>query len=346
MIRAAIVILNWNGKHFLEEFLPSVIKYSDFEGVKIFIADNASSDDSISYVRNNAPTAGIIQLDRNYGFADGYNRALNQVKSEYYILLNSDVQVTEGWLVPLLKMMDSDSLVGACMPKMRAYKQRDFFEYAGAAGGFIDKFGYAFCRGRIFDSIESDYGQYDVKSEIFWASGACLMVKASLFKSAGGLDSRFYAHMEEIDLCWRIKNRGYKIMFVPESVIFHVGGGTLPHGDSRKTYLNFRNNLYLLNKNLPPDTMMKVLIIRLLMDLLSAFRFLMKGSFSDFFAVIRAHFDFHMNRKYCTVFRRDEQQFITSYKHREIYPGSIVYDYFIRKKYTFKSLKWIIKGNQ
>jgi GT2 family glycosyltransferase len=346
MIRVAIVILNWNGKQFLEEFLPSVIKYSNIEGAKVIIADNASSDNSVGFIRENAPSVEIIRLDKNYGFAEGYNRALDQIESEYFVLLNSDVKVTEGWLNPLLGMMDSDSLVGACMPKIKSYSQPDFFEYAGAAGGFIDKYGYTFCQGRIFDSIENDFGQYDASREIFWASGACLMVRASLFKITGGLDSRFFAHMEEIDLCWRFKNRGYKIMYVSTSIVFHVGGGTLPRSNPQKTYLNFRNNLYLLSKNLPHEKLVNILIIRFLMDLLSELRFLFRGAFRDFFAIIQAHFTFFMNRKYCTVFRKNEQQFMTSHTHKQIYPGSIVYDYFIRKKYTFKSLKWIIKENQ
>jgi GT2 family glycosyltransferase len=341
MYKIAIVILNWNGKHFLEEFLPVVVEQSSLEGVKVIVADNASSDESVSYIKNNFPAVGINLLDRNYGFAEGYNRALNLIEAEYFILLNSDVRVTEGWLNPLLLTMESDNDVAACMPKIRAYHQPELFEYAGAAGGFIDKYGYPFCQGRIFDCLEKDFGQYDLSREIFWATGACLMVRGPLFKIMGGFDSRFFAHMEEIDLCWRLKNRGYKIMIAPESIVYHVGGGTLPQSNPRKTYLNFRNNLFLLYRNLPPETLGRIIFIRVLMDFLSAFRFLMKGSFRDILAIIKAHFNFYGNIDYCRDFRREERRFITYNSHRQIYSKSIVIEYFARKKCTFKSLKWM-----
>ena len=236
--------------------------------------------------------------------------------------------------------MESDTLVAACMPTIRSYHHPDFFEYAGAAGGFIDKFGYPFCQGRIFDSIENDFGQYNSEREIFWATGACLMVRGALFKIIGGFDSRFFAHMEEIDLCWRLKNRGYKIMISPGSIVYHVGGGTLPQGNPHKTYLNFRNNLFLLYKNLSPVNLRRIIITRLMMDYLSAGLFLTKGSFRDILAILKAHVDFFRYINYCRIFRREERKFITAFNHRQIYRKSIVMDYFIRKKYTFKSLNW------
>ena len=340
MIRIAVVLLNWNGKHLLEEFLPYVIKHSDMAGVSIFVADNGSADDSVSFIENKFPTVKTILLDRNYGFAEGYNRALNQIEAEYFVLLNTDVKVSERWLNPLLNILDSDHLVAACMPKIRSFHQPDFFEYAGAAGGFIDKYGYPFCQGRIFDSLESDFGQYDSPKEIFWATGACLMVRASLFRILGGFEPGFFAHMEEIDLCWRLKNRGYKIMISPESIVYHVGGGTLPQSNPHKTYLNFRNNLFMVYRNLPSKKLVSVLIIRILMDFLSVFRFLMKGSFRDIIAIFKAHLDFYKGLKYCRDFRRNERKFITGYFHRQIYYKSIVMEYFLRRKYTFKSLKW------
>ena len=341
MHKIAIVILNWNGKDFLEKYLPGVIKFSMMEGVKVVVADNGSTDESLSYLSGNHPTVEIIQFDRNYGFALGYNLALSRIQAEYFILLNSDVEVSDGWLRPLLETMDADPLVAVCMPKIKDIQKPDFFEYAGAAGGFIDKYGYAFCQGRIFDSLEHDYNQYNKEREIFWATGACLMVRGPLYKIAGGFDPAFFAHMEEIDLCWRFKNRGYKIMYNPDSVVYHVGGGTLPQGNPFKTYLNFRNNLFVLLKNLPPEKTSRILLIRILMDYLSAVRFLLQGSFRDISAIIKAHFAFYKGIKYCREFRNKEVKFITSYSHREIYDGSIVFQYFAKKKYTFISLKWL-----
>ncbi|MDR1129512.1 MAG: glycosyltransferase family 2 protein, partial [Prevotellaceae bacterium] len=249
--KTAIVILNWNGKHFLEKFLGKVfdsISDSDMQNTKIIVADNASTDDSVEWVNAACPRAELILLDKNYGFADGYNKALKQVDAEYYVLLNSDIEVTDGWLSPLTEYMDSNPTVAACAPKLRAFNNPEFFEYAGAGGGFIDKYGYIFCRGRILDSIEKDNGQYDNVMHVFWATGAALMVRAALFHRAGGLDGEFFAHMEEIDLCWRLQLMGYKISNVPESVVYHVGGGALPNNSPRKLYLNYRNNLMMMAK--------------------------------------------------------------------------------------------------
>ncbi len=341
MTKVAIVILNWNGKKFLEMFLPSVVDHSSMSEVKIIVADNGSTDESVTWIYKNLPSVEVILLHKNYGFAEGYNLALSSIESEFFILLNSDVKVTEGWLQPLIQMMESDTLIAVCMPKIKSYHHSVFFEYAGAAGGFIDKYGYPFCQGRIFDSIENDFGQYDSAREIFWASGACFMVRGPLFKLTGGLDPMFFAHMEEIDLCWRLKNRGYKIMISPKSEVYHIGGGTLPQGNPRKTFLNFRNNLFLLYKNLPPEDLLKILTVRILFDFLSIIRFLLKGSLRDIFAILKAHYAFFRQRKYYNDFRKIEQKFIISYSHRQILKTSIVFEYFLRKKYTFKSLKWI-----
>ncbi len=338
--KVAIVILNWNGKAFLERFVPHLIKNTKGVGIDFYIADNASGDGSMEFVRENFPLVKMIQFDRNWGFAEGYNRALSRITAEYFILLNSDVMVSPGWLDPLNRMMDSDPLIAACMPKIRAFDMPDFFEYAGAAGGYIDKNGFPFCRGRIFDSLETDYGQYDAPASIFWASGACLMIRSPLFKLIGGLDPHFFAHFEEIDLCWRLKNRGYKIMAVPESVVFHVGGGALPKTNSMKTFLNFRNSLLTLYKNLPEEILFRTIMRRLILDGFSVMRFLAQFKFRDVIAIIKAHFYFYRSYKGYKSFRRNELKFITRREHEEIYPGSIVKDYFLRKKYTFNSLNY------
>jgi len=260
----AVVILNWNGKKFLEKFLPSVVSNSG--DAEIIMADNNSSDDSISFMAINYPNIRIIKNSENGGFAKGYNDALKQIKSDYYILLNSDIEVTPNWIDPLFDLMENDSMIAACQPKLRSYYQQDEFEYAGAAGGFIDKWGYPFCRGRIFGHLEKDEAQYENVEEVFWATGAAMFVRAKYFWEVGGLDEDFFAHMEEIDLCWRLKNKGYKIMVHPQSVVFHVGGGTLPKNSPTKTYLNFRNNFYLLYKNLPKKRFKRVFIFRLIWD--------------------------------------------------------------------------------
>ncbi|MDF1675256.1 MAG: glycosyltransferase family 2 protein, partial [Vicingaceae bacterium] len=239
----AVVILNWNGKHFLEKFLPSLIEHTSF--AELIVADNCSTDDSLSFLKENFPQIRIITLAENYGFAKGYNEALKQVNSDVYVLLNSDVEVTENWLQPCLEILKKDNDMAACQPKIKAFHQKTYFEYAGAAGGFIDKYGYPFCRGRIFETLEEDNNQYDEEIEIFWATGACLVIRADIYHELNGLDSFFFAHMEEIDLCWRIQNRGKKIKYVPQSTVFHVGGGTLHKSKPQKTFLNFRNNLIM-----------------------------------------------------------------------------------------------------
>jgi len=340
MLKVAVVILNWNTKGQLERFLPLVLKNTKEENVETIVADNGSIDDSLEFLRKEHPDVRVISLDKNYGFAEGYNRALQQIKAEYFVLLNSDIEVTPGWLRPLLREIEGDPLIAACMPKVKALDLPDHFEYAGAAGGFIDRFGYAFCRGRIFDILESDYGQYDKVLPVFWTTGACMIIRGPLYKIAGGLDPHFFAHFEEIDLCWRLKNRGYKFLCVPESTVFHVGGGTLPSTSPWKTFLNYRNNLLMLYKNLPSGKLGNVIMKRFLMDWLSAFRLLLRGKPGSFLAIFRAHFAFTFQYKQYKKFRKEEKRFITHTEHDEIYPGSLVQDYFIRKKYTFRMLKW------
>ena len=289
--KVAVVILNWNGAKYLKQFLPSVLS-STYPNLDIVMGDNASSDDSAAFMRANYPSVRIIQNDKNYGFTGGYNRVLAQVDADYYILLNSDVEVVPGWIEPVIELMESDSLIAAAAPKIRSYAQKEYFEHAGAAGGFIDKHGYPFCRGRIFYELEKDNGQYEQSGEIFWASGASLFIKKSIWDEAGGFDESFFAHMEEIDLCWRLKNMGYKVMYCAQSTIYHVGGGTLNAENPFKTYLNFRNNLLLIKKNLPFWRAFWVISVRFILDLLALFRFLMEGKRKDAWAVSRAHQSF------------------------------------------------------
>ncbi|TVR69312.1 MAG: glycosyltransferase family 2 protein [Marinilabiliales bacterium] len=291
MKKLAVVILNWNGEKLLRRFLPGVVEHSLSEHAGVWVADNGSTDGSAEFVKREFPGIGLITLDRNYGFAGGYNRALAGIKAEYYILLNSDVEVTPGWTAPLLDLMEGDSRVAACMPKILDLEDKGRFEYAGAAGGFIDFLGYPFCRGRIFDVTEEDNGQYDDVREVFWATGACMAVRAEDWKLFGGFDSGFFAHMEEIDLCWRMKSGGRRIMVCPASVVYHQGGGTLPGTDPRKTFLNFRNSLSMLLRNLPGDRLWLVLV-RLIGDWLSIVKFIAALSFGNAFAVLRAHFAF------------------------------------------------------
>lgn len=340
MKRVAVVILNWNGKKFLQEFLPSVIEHSDVPDTEIIVADNSSDDGSVGHVMQNYPDVRIIRFDKNYGFAEGYSRALAQIESEYFVLLNTDIQVTPGWLPPLINAMEQNENIAACMPRIRSFHQRNSFEYAGASGGFIDTFGYPFCRGRILDHIEKDSGQYDNNIKVFWASGACLVIRSSVYFHAGGLDGIFFAHMEEIDLCWRIHRLGYEISCIPQSVVYHVGGGSLPNNNPRKIYLNYRNNLYLLFKNLPAGRLFPVMFVRLLMDVLSAAVYLSRGKGKFFMAVIRAHLTFYRNIP--VLFKKRKLNEVTTGKSNiyGIYPGSIVFDYFFRNKRTFSQLKF------
>lgn len=292
MVKTAVVILNWNGKDWLKKFLETTLKFSVSSDTIVYLADNGSTDGSIEWAENIRGPLGIIRLEKNHGFAGGYNLALSRITAEYFVLLNSDVEVTEGWLRPLIGYMDNNRDVAACQPKIKSYSNKDYFEYAGAAGGYIDKFGYTFCRGRIFDNVEKDEGQYDSNADIFWASGACMIVRSDAWKKCGGFDDDFFAHMEEVDLCWRFHLAGYRVTCIPESVIYHAGGGTLPYDTEKKTYLNFRNNLFLLYKNLPESRLRKIIPFRKTLDFIAAIMFLMKGRTGSFNAIFKAHKDF------------------------------------------------------
>ena len=292
MKKVSVVILNWNGVGMLQKFLPKVIEYSVNQGVEICVADNASTDESVSYLQTNFPNVRLILLDKNYGFAEGYNRALQQVEAEYVVLLNSDVEVTPHWLEPLVEYMDAHPEVAACQPKIRSERNKEYFEYAGAAGGYLDKYGYPFCRGRIFDVVEKDEGQYDTVSSVFWATGAALFIRLKDYWEAGGLDGRFFAHMEEIDLCWRLRSRGRGIACIPQSVVYHVGAATLKKENPRKTFLNFRNNLLMLYKNLPEKDLKHVMFVRGLLDWVATFVFLLKGDGKNARAVWQARKEF------------------------------------------------------
>ncbi len=333
-MKVSIVILNWNGKKFLERFLPSVVAHR-YENSEIIIADNASEDDSVAFLQRDYPDIKIIKHSFNGGFAKGYNDALSQIDSEYYILLNSDIEVTPDWIEPVIRLMDSDRRIAACQPTLRSYAKPEYFEYAGAAGGFIDHFGYPFCRGRIFQELERDIGQYNQVAEIFWATGACLFVRAELFHRFGGFDNDFFAHMEEIDFCWRLRNAGYKIMYCPDSVVYHVGGGTLPKKSSLKTYLNFRNNLMLIFKNIPAERIAYVFITRWFLDFIAAFKFLFQGGFADFTAVVHAQWYFLANYK--SQIRKRKRIFQVNVPC--IYKKNIVVEHFIRKKKKFSDLQ-------
>lgn len=332
MLKVAVVILNWNGKKYLEQFLPNVIQYTEDFNTKVIIVDNHSTDASMEFVSQTFPTVQCIQLDKNYGFAEGYNKGLFQIDAEYYVLLNSDVEVTQNWINPLLDFMEGNPECAVCVPKIKSYHAKDYFEYAGAAGGFIDKYGYPFCNGRLFEHIEKDFGQYDSVKEIFWGSGAALFVRSSVYKELLGLDGDFFAHMEEIDFCWRVKNAGFSIYYIPHSIIYHVGGGTLPQNNPFKTYLNFRNNLFLLYKNLPLETLHKTLFIRKLLDGIAFVRFALKFDFKNCKAVWKAHIEFYKSLPQLREKRKLLAKLLVTIQHPQIYNKSILVDYFIKRK--------------
>lgn len=337
MKQTAVVILNYNGAGMLRRFLPSVIEYSP--EASIYVADNGSSDESCDVVRNEFPAVKLMVLDHNYGFAEGYNRALAQVDEEYAVLLNSDVEVTRGWLSPMTQFLDSNPEVAACQPKLLSFKQKDFFEYAGAAGGFIDKWGYTFCRGRIFNTVERDSGQYDDTTDVFWATGAALMIRNEVYKNNGGLDGRFFAHMEEIDLCWRLRSRGYRIACVPQSHVYHVGGATLKKENPQKTYLNFRNNLLMIYKNAPDCQLKKIMLFRKVFDNVAALKFLASGDYAAFKAVRKARRDFKAMRSGYDKARAKNMKLAVTTRIPEVLKSSILYKYYLGFKHTYSSLK-------
>lgn len=339
-MKTSVVILNWNGAEMLRRFLPSVIAYSQGEGVEICVADNASSDNSCEVIEREFPEVRLIRLSENYGFAEGYNRALQQIDAEYVVLLNSDVEVTSGWLEPMTDYLDKHPQVAACQPKLLSFQEKSCFEYAGASGGFIDKYGYPFCRGRIFDVVESDRGQYDDIIPVFWATGAALLIRLQVYREVGGLDGRFFAHMEEIDLCWRLRSRGYGIVCLPFSKVYHVGGATLKKENPRKTLLNFRNNLIMLYKNLPENELYRVMRVRLFLDYLAAFVFLLKGDKNNSLAVLRAHKEY-MSMRFLFKAERDENLRSASLVSiPERFEKSILWWTKVRRCKFFSDLPW------
>lgn len=329
-MKIAVVILNWNGVKLLEQFLPSVVQYSS--EATVFVADNASTDDSISFVKENFPTVQIIKNDYNFGFAQGYNEALKNIDAAIFALVNSDIEVTENWLQPIIETFKNEPQTAIIQPKILDYKRKEYFEYAGAGGGFIDKYGYPFCRGRIFETLEKDNGQYNDTCEIFWASGACFFIRSSVYKELNGFDADFFAHQEEIDLCWRAFNNNHIVKYNGNSIVYHVGGATLKEGNPKKTFLNFRNSLLMLTKNLPKESLFQVLFIRMILDGIAGIRFLFQGKFAHFFAILKAHFYFYhlisINYK-----KRGKTQLQTYYKLK-----SIVYSYYIKRGIVFEKL--------
>ena len=337
-MKVAVVILNWNGEKMLAKYLPTLLQHLQ-ESVEVFVADNASTDNSVALLKEKFPSVKRILLDKNWGFAEGYNQALRQINATYYILLNSDIEVSSGWLSPLITWMDAHPETVACQPKLLSIRQRDYFEYAGACGGFIDKYGYPFCRGRVFDVVEKDEGQYDEVCPILWATGACLMIRATDYWKVGGLDGRFFAHNEEIDLCWRLRAMGREIYCVPKSKVYHVGGGTLPKNNPMKTYLNFRNNLTMLYKNLETDELKHVMRVRWWLDYVAAFKMLiLDGHWGDFKAVFKARKAF---RKWKKDFEGDRQylQQHRSVSNRQLLsPYSVLWQYYGKGRHHFSEL--------
>jgi GT2 family glycosyltransferase len=338
MSKTAVIILNWNGEKLLLQFLPSVVKYSALPNVEIIVADNASTDDSRRAVET-FHTVRWLAFDCNYGFAQGYNLAIEQTEADYILLLNSDVEVTENYLQPLVDCLDKYPNVAAVQPKIKSWHKPEAFEYAGAAGGFIDRYGYPFCRGRLFDSVEDDNGQYDRSCHVFWASGACMLVRRTDYLNAGGLDSRFFAHMEEIDLCWRLLARGKEILCLPEASVYHVGGATLSETSPHKTYLNFRNNRLLLYKNLPPNRLKPVMRTRLFLDCLAAFQLLASGKMRAAGAVLKALYHFHRMKKDYTTVRRSNMEQTTVPEPPVIYPQNLLWQYYAKRRKTYKDLQ-------
>jgi GT2 family glycosyltransferase len=336
MTKLAVVILNYNGEQLLRQFLPSVIRYSP--EAEIVVADNGSPDGSVAVLQQEFPQVRLIRLDRNYGFCGGYNRALRQVDAQYYLLLNSDVEVTSGWLNPMIEMLDRNEGVAAVQPKILSYHEKNKFEYAGAGGGFIDALGYPFCRGRIFDHVEEDHAQYNDEREIFWATGACFMVRAQIYHHFNGLDEELFAHMEEIDLCWKIGRMHQKVCYTGKSVVYHQGAGTLGYKSPKKTYLNFRNGLILIFKHLDPGELLYKLPLRMGLDWLAAMVFLLKGEAQHAKSVLRAHYHFLRDLGKHRRKRADIRQAYPSYSRKSVYSGLVIFDYYFRSRKRFRSI--------
>lgn len=330
-MNVAVVILNWNGRSMLERFMPSVVKYSE----NVIVADNGSTDDSLVFLEAEYPEVRVIRLDRNYGFAEGYNKALAQVEADYYVLLNSDVECTPRWLEAPIRIMEANPRIAVMQPKLLMYDSKNTFEYAGGAGGFIDSYGYPFCRGRLFSTMEKDHGQYDDECDIFWATGAAMFVRASVWHELGGLDGDFFAHMEEIDFCWRVHNAGYRVAYCPQSTLYHVGGGTLPKSNPFKTQLNFRNNLSMLYKNLPDDSRDKVLRLRMFLDGVAAVKFLLEGHFGEYRAVRKAHKEFKEWREGL----EKKRAAIKPHAVSQVYQGMLLIEYYLLRRKTFTELR-------
>ena len=338
MDKVAVVILNWNGREMLRRFLPSVMRCSEADGARVWVADNGSDDGSTEMVAHEYPSARLLCLEKNYGFAEGYNRALAQVEAEYVVLLNSDVEVTEHWLLPLLAYMEAHPEAAACQPKLRSYHRRDCFEYAGAAGGFIDRYGYPFCRGRLLGAVEADRGQYDAVASVFWASGAALFIRRADYLEAGGLDGRFFAHMEEIDLCWRLRARGRALACVPESVVYHVGAATLKRENPRKTFLNFRNNLLMLYKNLPERELGPVMRARAWLDAVAALQFLLRLDWPNARAVWKARREFARMKPSYAEARRENLRKAVPADIPERKRFSLLWQFYAKGKRRFSQL--------
>ncbi|MEG2067941.1 MAG: glycosyltransferase family 2 protein [Tannerellaceae bacterium] len=334
--QVAVVILNWNGCQLMEQFLPSVIAHTPTNRAEVVVADNGSTDQSLEMLRHRFPSVRLIVLDKNHGFAEGYNQALKEVDAEYTVLLNSDVEVTAGWLDAPLAAMQADLNIACAQPKIRAQRNPTSFEYAGAAGGYMDRYGYPFCRGRVLHVIEEDKGQYDTQTDILWATGACLFVRTAIYKEAGGLDARFFAHQEEVDLCWRLRSRGYRLVCTPQSVVYHVGGATLSTESPRKTFLNFRNNLLMLYKNLPEEDLRPVMRARFWLDYIAATKFFLSGHVRNARAVYQARKEFFLWKPSYAPIRRENLKKTTLRPIPELMHQSLIVAFYLKgkKRYT------------